>query len=235
MELMAHRGASGLAPENTLSAFRLALDYQPQWIELDVHATADGAIVVMHDGTVDRTTNGTGAISDLTLAQLRQLDAGSWFGSQFAGEPVPLLAEVVELVAHRTRLDVEIKGGPDLEQTAGQVVEILRSGGVLGESEISSFDLVAILAVQALTSEPELALITGNPADLALCREHGFGWLNLYFEGVTAELVAQAHAAGIGIAAWTIDDLARWDEFRALGVDIFCTDMPHLAPVLGER
>ena len=189
----------------------------------------------MHDATVDRTTNGSGAIAELTLAQLRELDAGSWRAPEFAGEPVPLLAEVVELVAHRTRLDVEIKAGPGLAQTAAQVVDILRAGGILAESEISSFDLVALQAVQRLTDEPALALITGNAGDLALCQEHGFGWLNLYLGGVTAELVAAAHAAGIGVAAWTINDLARWDEFRGLGVDIFCTDNPHLAPALADR
>lgn len=235
MELMAHRGASGIAPENTLASFRKCLEYSPEWIELDVHATQDGQIVVMHDGTVDRTTNGSGAIADLTFDEIRQLDAGSWFGAEFAGEPVPLLSEVVALVGQRSRLDVEIKGGPDLPATAAAVVDILRAGGILGLSEISSFDLVALVAVQKLTTEPEIALITGDAAHLALCREHGFGWLNLHFGGVTAELVQEAHAAGIGIAAWTIDDLARWEEFKALGVDFFCTNLPHLAPPPGAR
>ncbi|NPV45313.1 MAG: glycerophosphodiester phosphodiesterase [Armatimonadetes bacterium] len=229
MQLMAHRGASGLAPENTLAAFRLALDYQPDWFELDVHATADGEIVVMHDATVDRTTNGTGAIAGLTLAEIRGLDAGSWKGAEFAGEPVPLLAEVVELAGDRVRLNVEIKGGPDLPATAARVVDILRAGGVLGRSEVSSFDLSAVKAVQALTDEPALALITSRPEDLETVIEHGLGWLNLHYAGVSADLVARAHAAGVGICAWTINDLTRWDEFKTLGVDIFCTDLAHQA------
>jgi glycerophosphoryl diester phosphodiesterase len=231
MQLMAHRGASSLAPENTLAAFALALNYEPEWIELDVHATLDGEIVVMHDATVDRTTNGQGAIAEMPLAQLRTLDAGAWFGDESQGERVPLLEEVVALVGHRARLNVEIKAGPDL----AQVVEVLRAGGILGESQISSFDLAAIQAVQALTAEPELALITGNGADLQVAIAHRLGWLNLHHSGVSADLAAEAHAAGVRVTAWTVNDLARWAELRAMGVDVFCTDTCHLAPPRGER
>ena len=229
MELMAHRGASGLAPENTLAAFARCLEYDPEWIELDVHASADGAIIVMHDATVDRTTDGSGAIADLTLAQLKRLDAGSWKGAEFAGEPVPTLEEVVALVGGRARLNVEIKAGPALAHVAAEVVAILRTGGCLPCSMVSSFDVAAVKAVQALTDEPSLALITGKADDLKIAIAEGFGWLNLHFGGVDAALVGAAHAAGVNVCAWTINDLSRWDEFAALGVDVFCTDMPHLA------
>jgi glycerophosphoryl diester phosphodiesterase len=230
MDLMAHRGASGLAPENTLAAFALCLEHQPEWIELDVHASADGEIIVMHDATVDRTTDGSGAIAALTLAQIKALDAGSWKGPEFAAEPVPTLGEVVALVGERARLDVEIKGGPDLAHVAAQVVAILRAAGCLHCSMISSFDVAAVKAVQALTDEPALALITGSADDLRVAVAESFGWLNLYFEAVNAELVRAAHGAGVGLCAWTINDLSRWDEFAAMGVDAFCTDMVQLAP-----
>ena len=235
MDLIAHRGASGLAPENTLAAFALALQHEPEWIELDVHVTLDGELVVMHDATVDRTTNGRGAIAGMPLAELRTLDAGGWFGAEARGERVPLLEEVVALVGQRSRLDVEIKAGPDLAQAAAQVVEVLRAGGVLAASEVSSFDLEAVLAVQAITAEPALALITGRAEDLRLCLQHGLPWLSIHQAAVTAELIAAAHAAGVRVAAWTINDLSRWEEFRAMGVDLFCTDMCHLAPAKGDR
>lgn len=230
MELMAHRGASGIAPENTLAAFRICLEYEPEWIELDVHCTADGEIVVMHDSTVDRTTDGSGAISALTLAEIKQLDAGSWKGEKFAGERVPTLQEVVELVGKKARLDVEIKSGTDTNYVAQRVIEILEAADVLSQSMISSFDVAAIKAAQALSRKPALALITSRAEDLRIARNEGFGWLNLHHAQATADVIQQARAAGISVCVWTINELKRWEEFKAKGAAIFCTDMAHLAP-----
>jgi len=230
MELMAHRGASGIAPENTLAAFRICLEYEPEWIELDVHCTADGEIVVMHDSTVDRTTDGSGAISALTLAEIKQLDAGSWKGEKFAGERVPTLQEVVELVGKKARLDVEIKSGTDTNYVAQRVIEILEAADVLSQSMISSFDVAAIKAAQALSRKPALALITSRAEDLGIARDEGCGWLNLHHTQATADVIQQARAAGISVCVWTINELKRWEEFKAKGAAIFCTDMAHLAP-----
>jgi len=235
MELMAHRGASGLAPENTLAAFRLCLDYLPDWIELDVHATADGEIVVMHDATVDRTTDGTGVIAELSLAQIKALDAGSWKGEEFAGERVPTLAEVAALVGDTARLNIEIKGGGDPLTFVGQVIDILGEGGCLRCSMISSFGVAAVKAAQALSDEPALALITGHAEDLQIVMAEEFGWLNLHHAGVTPELVRKAHGKGIDVCAWTVNDLSRWEEFKQMGVTTLCTDMAHLAPPVDER
>ena len=109
--MVAHRGASAEAPENTLAAFRLALQQGAPAVECDVHLSADGCPVVIHDETVDRTTNGKGAVVGLTRAALRGLDAGSWRGPRFAGEPIPTLEEALELCAGRARLFIEIKMG----------------------------------------------------------------------------------------------------------------------------
>ncbi len=109
----AHRGDSSNAPENTLAAFKAAIDLRAPWIELDVHPTRDGALVVIHDDTVERTTGAAGAVCDLGLAEIQKLDAGSWFSPRFAGERIPQLAEVFELVApSATRLNIEIKAAP---------------------------------------------------------------------------------------------------------------------------
>ena len=107
--VIAHRGASSYAPENTLAAFDLALHMGCRHLELDVDFTRDGHIVVIHDETVDRTTNGTGPVGSHTLAELRALDAGSWFGPQFAGERIPMFAEVLERYHGRAHLHTEIK------------------------------------------------------------------------------------------------------------------------------
>jgi glycerophosphoryl diester phosphodiesterase len=228
--LMAHRGNSGLAPENTLAAFALALDTKAEWIELDVHLSADGEVVVTHDPTVDRCTNGTGAIAEMTLAELRALDAGSWFGPEFAGKTVPTLAEVVALVGDRLRLNVEIKSAAD-PLSSLKVVQVLADGAVLAQSMISSFSLEAILETRKHWPEGRLALITDRAADLEIALEHNLPWLNIAYPEVDEALVRRAHEAAIKVMIWTMDDPARWAYFAGLGVDIVCTNVPHLMPV----
>src|SRR5512139_1857475 len=107
--IFAHRGASAHAPENTLAAFELALAQQADAIELDVKLSADGRVIVIHDSTVDRTTDGHGKVKDMSLADLKALDAGSFFSSEFAGEKIPTLDEVFEAVGRRTFINIELK------------------------------------------------------------------------------------------------------------------------------
>jgi glycerophosphoryl diester phosphodiesterase len=228
--LMAHRGASALAPENTLAAFRKALETKSQWVELDAHLTADGEVVVMHDGTVDRTTDGTGPISKMTLAQIKALDAGSWFKPEFAGERVPTLAEVVALLGKRLRINVEIKSSGNAA-TAQKVVEILRKGGVLEQSMISSFRLQAVLEVRKYSSVPLLALISGKASDLQIVIDKGLPYFNIEYRQVDAALVEKARAAGVRLCVWTVDNPTLWPRFVELGADILCTNRPHLMPV----
>lgn len=229
-ELMAHRGNSALAPENTLAAFASALESTAVSTELDVHLCADGHLIVMHDATVDRTTNGTGAIADMTLRQLKTLDAGSWFGPEFEGEPVPTLAEVVALVGNRVQLNVEIKSSADLD-SSGKVVQVLREGGVLEQSMISSFGLGALLETRKLWPEGTLALITGKGEDLQVAIDHGLQWFNVYYHEATPALVQQAHEAGLRVMIWTMDDPLLWEYYAQMGVDGICTNAPHLMPV----
>ncbi|MGH2352028.1 MAG: glycerophosphodiester phosphodiesterase, partial [Chloroflexota bacterium] len=122
--IVAHRGASGLAPENTLAAFRLALDLGAPAVECDVHLAADGAPVVIHDPRVDRTTSGSGDVRALTLDHLRRLDAGSWFSARFAAERIPTLDETLAVCTGRARVFVELKvgGGPPLVDAALQAI-----------------------------------------------------------------------------------------------------------------
>ena len=228
--MMAHRGNSGLAPENTLAAFAKAFETKSLWTELDVHLTADGEVVVMHDDRVDRTTDGTGAIADLTLAQIKTLDAGSWFGPQFKGERVPTLAEVVDLIGDRLRINVEIKSAADPE-SAAKVVSILRDGGVLEQSLISSFGLQAVLEVRKYWDNPTLALITGDAKDLQTVIDHRLQYFNIEYHAVDRALLDRAHAAGVLCNVWTIDDPELWRHFAELGANIMTTNQPHLMPV----
>jgi glycerophosphoryl diester phosphodiesterase len=228
--VMAHRGNSGVAPENTLAAFARAMETKAEWIELDVHLSADGEVVVMHDDTVDRCTNGSGAIAEMTLAEIKALDAGSWFGVEFAGEKVPTLAEVVALVGDRVRINVEIKSAAD-PMSSLKVVEVLKEGGVLEWSMVSSFGLEALVETRKHWPEGLLALITARAADLDVVIEHRLQWFNVGYWEVDEAVMRRAHGAGVKVMIWTMDDPARWKEFAGMGVDMVCTNVPHRMPV----
>lgn len=223
----AHRGDSATAPENTLAACRRAVALGALSLELDVHPAQDGTLVVMHDDTVDRTTNGRGAVASLSVAALRALDAGRKFGPAFAGEPVPLLSEVLALLAPTcTMLNIEIKASPPSQNVPAAVLALLRQYQRERDYVVSSFDLAALLAVRALTSEVALALIGDGPRILPLARQHRLPWIHAAWKTVDAPLVAEAHAAGIRVNVWTVDEAATLPHWQAVGVDKLCTNRP---------
>ena len=142
---IAHRGASKYAPENTFAAFDKALDMDVNHVELDVHFSRDGHIVVIHDDSLDRTTDGSGPVADMTLAELRELDAGSWFGAEYAGERIRSLAELFERYKGRLHFHIEIKAGPVLDTGAraeglsSRVADLVRAYGLTDDVTITSF------------------------------------------------------------------------------------------------
>ena len=228
-EIEAHRGDSSSAPENTLAAFRSAIDLHAPWIELDVHPTRDGALVVIHDDTVERTTGASGAVCDLTLAEIQKLDAGAWFSPRFAGERIPQLSEVFELVAPTsTRLNIEIKAAPDGLDVAPGVVGLLRRYQKEREYVVSSFDLPALLQVQALAPEVPLAILGWGSDLLQIAQEHHFPWIHGFFATMDADIIAQAHANGMSVDVWTVDDPDSLASWKAMGVDKICTNCPAL-------
>ncbi len=147
--IIAHRGASVAAPENTLAAFRLAIQQGADGIELDVHATADGHLIVMHNATVDRTTDGEGAIAELTLAEIKRLDAGRWFAPDFAGERVPLLEEVLEVARGHLLVDIEVK----VAGIEAEVVDMVKRFDMVNAVLLTSFFPQVLTAAQALAPE----------------------------------------------------------------------------------
>ncbi len=222
----AHRGDSASAPENTLAAFRRAVELGVPSVELDVHPARDGTLVVIHDDTVDRTTDGTGAVSDKTLDELRCLDAGSWFGSQFAGERIPTLAEVLELLApSATGLNIEIKASRDTG-VAETLVRLLRRFDREREYVVSSFDLSALLQVRAIAPAVTLALIGHGPEILPLARQYGLPWIHSFHKTLDARVIEETHANGMHVNVWTVDDPAQMAYWQELGVDKLCTNQP---------
>ena len=235
---IAHRGASGTRPENTLVAFRRAREIGADYVELDIRATADGVAVVMHDGTVDRTTDGVGPVSELTLAQVKSLDAGAWFAPEYAGERVPTLAEAVALTGAGMPLSLEIKAAGVEEQA---VAAIRGSGNA--DSFISSFDEGCLRRVRELDPQMPIELIVGigplrsDEIDALIARARGLGVqiLAVSYGGVTPELVAATSAAGLGLVCWTVDDRDDMQRMLDLGVRAITTNHPEVLQELLGR
>ena len=246
--IVAHRGASAQAPENTMEAFRLGVEAGADAIELDVHLTADGELAVIHDETLDRTTDRTGRVAEQTMAQIREADAGATFarpgdsGLPFAGRglTVPTLAEVLAWLPDGVGLVIEIKA----RAAADAVVEAVGGHGVRGSGRLAviSFDEVAIERVREL--DPEIRtgylLVPTQPVEPALiwATEHGhvgvFPWEgDLGIDPLS--LMAQAQAFGREIGCYVVNDPGRMQHLAACGLWGFVTDVPDVAVAALER
>ena len=229
VEVVGHRGAMGHAPENTMASFADGLALGADWIELDVQLSRDGELVVIHDPTVDRTTNGSGFVKDLSLEELRQLDAGSWFGPRFAGAHIPTLAEVLDWARGRTRLIVEIKNGPIFYPgIAERVVACLREHNVVRETMVISFDHCVVRQVKSLEPAQRTGILyVARAVDpVLLASQSGAEVLMPLSSYVTEELIALAHAAGLSVSTWTVNEPEEMRRLISLGVDGIGTNYP---------
>jgi glycerophosphoryl diester phosphodiesterase len=231
---IAHRGSSGTHPENTLAAFLAAANEGAQMCELDVQATRDGAVVVMHDETVDRTTDGHGAVAQLALAEIRRLDAGAKFDAKFSGERIPTLEEVMNAVRGKVGLNIEIKEGA----VEHQVCDLMRAHDALTTSMVSSFEWKALEAVRTIDPAIRIALLAEkNPAALldtaVAMRAYA---VNPRYELVDAAFCREAHARGLTVLVWTVDAPAAMRILIDAGVDGIMTNYPaRLRDVLAGR
>lgn len=253
LEVHAHRGGAGLAPENTLAAFRKALELGVDALEMDLHVTRDGVVVVIHDETLDRTTDGRGDVGDLSLEGVKRSDAGGKFAPAFRGERVPSLREVIDLVKTsgngRVRLDLELKYHQDRpgrpEDFEERVLEILRETGFAERVNVISFHHPSLTKVKALEPKIRTGLLAGGrmaPQDpVALVRQFRADYYSPNFRHVTSEAVAALHQAGIPIVPWTINEEAEMRRLMALGIgglagDGIATDFPdRLMNLLNAR
>ncbi len=210
--IIAHRGHCIDRPENTLAAFRAAIELGAEMIESDVRISADGQAVMIHDGRLDRTTSGSGLVSARSLAELRALDAGSWFGPAHAGERLPTLEELFALVeGSGVALCLEAKGQDEAEyrRSALAIAEAVAARGRLDRDFLSSFDHAALAAAKAafpaLQTAPD-RLPERGPADvpalIAQARQSGAQVLQCYFEDLEPSVVAALDDAGIAVWAW---------------------------------
>lgn len=228
---IAHRGASVQAPENTLPAFSRALELGVDMIELDVHMSRDGELVVIHDATLGRTTDGRGRVGKKSLRELKALDAGSWFSSSFAGTRIPTLEEAIELVKGKAQLNIEVKAGPDtypgLEE---RLVELLKRHSFVDQALVTSFDRQALLRVKELELRTRIGvLLARRVRDLvtvaqgaranAVCLEHSL---------LTKADVESCHKERLGLYLWTVNDIHEMRRLIDLGVEGIVTDRPDL-------
>ncbi len=218
--IQAHRGASGIAPENTLAAFREAIHLGADGMEMDLQRTRDGAVVIIHDDTLDRTTDRRGIVTDLTLAEIKAADAGARFAPRFQGERVPTLDEVIDLVRRRAhagfRLNLEIKFGPgregipvDLEE---RVLAIIRSAGFLDRVWVQSFHHPSPATMKALEPRIRTGLLVGKrnvPVDpVSRVRQYKADYYAPAFQLLTPELVSRLHREDIAVVTWTVNEPA---------------------------
>ncbi|RGC65981.1 Glycerophosphoryl diester phosphodiesterase [Micromonospora sp. MW-13] len=230
LTVVAHRGASAAAPENTLVAQEIARRAGADFVENDVQPSRDGVPFVLHDGTVDRTTDGTGAIRSLTADQLKALDAGSWFAPQYAGARLPTLAEqLTDLRARGGNLLLEIKGAHTRDEVA-RIVEVIRAERMAGRVFVQSFEVDALRYTRELAPELPLGLLRGSlDADpVAVSRDLGLTAYNPTGAALLARpaVVADLHAAGVAVLAWTVDSPAQWQQLERIGTDGIITNRP---------
>jgi glycerophosphoryl diester phosphodiesterase len=234
--VIAHRGASGTRPENTLAAFRRAAALGADMIELDVQLTRDGAVVVLHDATLERTTDGSGPVRERTLAEIRRLDAGAWFGAAFRGERVPTLAEVFAAVALPVNVELKPVANDGLEEHALAVVD---AAGALGRVVFSSFERTALVRLRRASPAAGIAVLwecAPIAEAVAFAGRVGARALHLRKDAVMAPAVAAASAAGLPVRAWTVNDTAESARLQRAGIDGIFTDFPErfLHSVEGE-
>src|SRR2546426_1795259 len=224
--VIAHRGASSYAPENTLAAFDLAIQMGVSHIELDVHSTRDDHVVVIHDDTVNRTTNGSGPVTSHALAALQGLDAGSWFGGKFAGQRIPTFEEVLERYQGRAHLHTEIKGhSAHLSQ---RTADLVRRRGMTGQVTITSFQRTRLEEARAHAPElPRGWLVTEvSDATIAQARALGLSQLCPRANAVTPELVHRLHAEGFVVRAWGVATEDQMRQVVQAGADGMTVNFP---------
>ncbi len=240
--VIAHRGFSGAAPENTLIAFRKGIEVGSDMIELDVHLSRDGEIVVIHDETLERTTNGKGRIVDHTLQELKKLDAGSSFGPQFAGEIIPTLKEVLDLAKGRVPVNIEIKNPTHGKYTIAELTErVLREvnqGGMMDRVIFSSFNPAALEWIGRREPRAWGAFLFHRPwnflRDIPGSQEYAV--LNLRNIHLTREKVAEIKKAGKIINVYTVNTDEEMKQFVDWGVDGIITNHPdRLLKILQKR
>ena len=235
--MVSHRGASGYAPEATLAAYRLAREMGADAWELDVRMSRDREIVALHDSSVNRTTDGKGKVGKLTLAELKKLDAGSWFNRSFpakarpdfVGQRIPTLQDIIDLAREGTSgLYIELKDPGSSSGLESVVISIVRRNHFEGRVSLISFDAASLEEVKTLDPAIRTALVTNNASNdpvraaLAVNADE----LAIRHQSLTERLADESRRAGLSLTVWTVDQERDMKQALALGVDTIITNYP---------
>jgi glycerophosphoryl diester phosphodiesterase len=224
VQVTAHRGSSLRAPENSLAAIAAAIEDGADYAEIDVQETADGEIVLLHDLDLLRVTGVNRKIWEVELAELQELDAGSWFSPEFADERIPTLQQAIDLAGEKIRLNIELKYNGHEPNLSRRVVEIVREKGIGSRCVLSSLSLKGLQEVEALAPELETGLIVGASIGNLTRLEVDFFSVNA--SRVNWPLAAELRDAGKELHAWTVNDTGEMWRLLTLGVDNLITDVP---------
>jgi glycerophosphoryl diester phosphodiesterase len=231
---IAHRGASAYAPENTIAAFDKAVEMKSDYIEIDVQRSKDGKLVVIHDTTVDRTTDGSGKVGNLTFKELRNLDAGSWKGEQFTGVQIPTFDEILDRYHGKIGILIELKAPelyPGIEENIAKTLKERNLDNPQNEKIIvQSFNHNSMKKMNKLLPKVPIGVLTSSSADTTEQALQEFSTYADYFNPsygiVTPDLVNQVHSLGMKIGSWTVRSQEAADFLLDVGVDAIITDYP---------
>lgn len=239
--IFAHRGSSAFAPENTLSAFKLAVIHHADAIELDVKLSSDDQVVVMHDDTVNRTTDGSGRIRNLSLNELKKLDAGSKFDSTFKSETIPTLAEVFEAVGQQIFINIELTNySSPTDNLPEKVISLIKQFGLENSTLLSSFNFIALIKARYLLPKIPLGYLSSSGLADPILRSRlvRLGPLLAFhpdYTEVKPKMIRDVHKANARIHTFTVNQPDIMKQLFLTGVDGIFTDNPPLAlQVLAE-
>ena len=227
-KVMAHRGASTEAPENTMAAFQKAIDDMADYIELDVQLTNNGEVIVMHDSNAYRTTGVDANIVNMTYKEVKTLDAGSWFSDEYVGENVPSLKEVLELTQGKIKLNIELKPADNGTALAKNTVRIIEKYNMVNDCVITSFSESALKAVKTYNQEIKVGyILSAAYGDFYDMKNVDFFSVNAAF--LSKRTIDAIHNSGKRVYAWTVNNKESIKNLTNKGVDGIITDNPVLA------
>ncbi|WP_455661490.1 glycerophosphodiester phosphodiesterase [Pradoshia sp.] len=234
IDIVAHRGASGYAPENTIAAFDLAVKMKADYIEIDVQRTKDGKLILIHDTTVDRTTDGTGKVGDLTYKEIRRLDAGSWMSEKYKGEKVPTFEEVLKRYKGKIGILIELKSPELYPGIEGEVAKLLKAYHLDKPRNekviVQSFNFDSMKEADQLLPRIPIGVLINKTADTTDAAIEQFSAYAEYYNPsyglVTAELVTKAHEEGMKVQSWTARSRETVQFLLEMKVDGIITDYP---------